>query len=104
AVAERRILLLELEDADGVRAWSECVAAEEPNYSPETIDTAWMAIREWLAPRLLGRELPGPEAAAPLLEVGVRGHLMAKAALEMGCWALEAERRALPLADLLGGT
>lgn len=104
SVSERRILLLELSDADGARSWAECVAGEEPNYSPETIDTAWLAIREWLAPRLLGRELPGPEAVAPLLEAGVRGHLMAKAALEMGCWALDAERRGVPLAERLGGT
>ena len=37
-------------------AWSECVAGEQPNYSPETIDTAWHAITEWVAPRVLGRE------------------------------------------------
>src|SRR5438874_12800300 len=46
----RRILLLELEDARGAVVWSECVASEQPNYSPETIDTAWLAIRNWVAP------------------------------------------------------
>src|SRR4051812_33434619 len=55
--SERRILLLELSDADGVSTWAECVAFPRPNYTPETIDTAWLAIREWLAPRLLGRDL-----------------------------------------------
>jgi len=103
-VAERRILLLELRHPDGVAGWSECVAGERPNYSPETIDTAWYAIREWFAPRLLGRTIPGPEAVHPLLEAGVRGHRMAKAALEMGVWELEARLRSLPLAKLLGGT
>jgi o-succinylbenzoate synthase len=103
-VHDRRILLLELEDADGASAWSECVAGEEPNYSPETIDTAWHAIRTWLAPRLLGREVAGPHEVHPLLERGVRGHEMARAAVEMGCWALAAERRGEPLAVLLGGT
>ena len=43
-VTTRRIILLELTDRDGVAAWSECVAGERPNYSPETIDTAWLAI------------------------------------------------------------
>ena len=51
----RRILLLELEDAGGATAWSECVAPELPNYTAETIDTAWIAIRDWVAPRVLGR-------------------------------------------------
>ncbi|HUP90430.1 MAG TPA: hypothetical protein VM100_13820, partial [Longimicrobiales bacterium] len=50
-VSERRIMLLEIH-ADGVVAWSECVAGEHPNYSPETIDTAWHAIEHWIVPRL----------------------------------------------------
>ena len=40
-VQARRILLLEL-FCDGVSEWSECVAFERPNYSPETIATAWL--------------------------------------------------------------
>ena len=57
---ERRIALLELTDRDGASAWSECVAFQLPIYTAETIDTAWLALREWLAPRVLGRELTGP--------------------------------------------
>jgi O-succinylbenzoate synthase len=102
-VRERRILLCELRDADGTTAWSECVAFEFPNYSSETIDTAWLALVEWLAPRLLGRDLGHPAEAFPLLDRDIRGHLMAKAALEMGIWALAATRDGVPLARLLGG-
>ena len=83
--------------------WSECVAFDRPNYSAETIDTAWLAIREWLAPRLLGREVAGPEAVHGILEPGIAGHNMAKAALEMGCWALAAQRGGVSLSQLLGG-
>ncbi len=100
----RRITLLELEDADGVVAWSECVAEELPNYSPDTAETSWLAIREWLAPRVLGRGFAAPDDVAPVLEQDIRGHRMAKAAIEMGLWALAAERAAVPLAILLGGT
>jgi o-succinylbenzoate synthase len=105
-VTERRIALLELESADGggVTGWSECVAAEQPNYSEETIDTAWLAIREWVAPRIVGRELAGPEAVHAVLARDFRGHRMAKAAVEMGCWELAARLCGLPLARLLGGT
>lgn len=101
---ERRIALLELTDRDGATAWSECVAFQLPIYSAETVDTCWLALREWLAPRLLGRELPGPEAVSALLEENIRGHNMAKAALEMGAWGLAAEATAVPLSVLLGGT
>ncbi|HUF27917.1 MAG TPA: o-succinylbenzoate synthase [Gemmatimonadaceae bacterium] len=101
---ERRILLLELRDVDDVAEWSECVAGELPNYSPETIDTCWLAIREWVAPRVLGREITDPAGVHGLLDVGFRGHNMAKAAVEMGCWALAARKRGVALATLLGGT
>ena len=103
-VTERRIMLLELRDTDGVSVWSEGVAAEQPNYSPEAIDTAWIAISEWVAPRVLGRDFAHPGDVFPVLEADFRGNLMAKAAVEMGMWVLEAERQALPLARLLGGT
>ncbi|HEU6450378.1 MAG TPA: o-succinylbenzoate synthase, partial [Gemmatimonadaceae bacterium] len=104
-VSERRITLLELHSADGGPVgWSECVADENPNYSPETIDTAWLAIREWVAPRVLGRSFPGPEAVHAALEQDFRGHRMAKAAVEMGAWELAAQQQGVPLAKLLGGT
>ena len=101
---ERRILLLELTDADGVSVWAECVAGEQPNYSAETIDTAWHAITSWVAPRVLGTAFDGPAALHPVLARDFRGHPMAKAAVEMGGWALAAERAGVPLSRLLGGT
>jgi len=99
----RRILLLELRDRDGVQTWSECVAGERPNYSPETIDTAWLMIRDHVAPRILGVPLASAAEAWDRLAVDFRGHTMARAAVEMGLWNLEAQRRQLPLARLLGG-
>lgn len=102
-VTERRITLLELEDASGAVGWSECVAGETPNYSPETIDTAWLAIREWAAPRVLRRRFTHPREVYPALQQDFRGHEMAKAAVEMGCWELEARIQGTSLSRLLGG-
>ncbi len=103
-VVERRILLAQLRDVDGVEVWAECVAGEEPNYSPETIDTAWHALTTWIAPRVLGRRFDAPAALRPALDLDFRGHPMAKAVTEMGAWALAATRLAMPLARLIGGT
>jgi O-succinylbenzoate synthase len=100
----RRVFLLELFERDGGSVWAECVAPAFPNYSPETIDTAWLAIREWLAPRLLGQRIESPAAVYALLSRDIRGHNMAKAALEMGTWGLVAELEQRSLASLLGGT
>ena len=98
---ERRILLLELADADGTSAWSECVAEALPSYTAETVDTCWVAIPEWLAPRVLGRDLASPGDVDAVLARDVRGHRMARAGLEMGAWALSAAQRGQPLAALL---
>src|SRR3954468_21825618 len=102
-VDERRILLLELHDASGATEWAECVAGEWPNYSSETIDTAWFGVREWFAPRILGKSVAGPEAVHEILERNVCGHNMAKAAVEMGCYGLAARHAGVPLATLIGG-
>lgn len=102
-VSERRICLLELADSDGTAAWAECVAGEQPNYSAETIDTAWLALREWVAPRAFAADVGDPARVHAALSPGVVGHQMAKAAVEMGCWGLAAEREGVPLARLLGG-
>lgn len=100
----RRIVLLELEAPDGTRGWSECVAQEKPNYSPETLETAWLAVRSWLGPGVLGRDFDGPAEVAAVLEEGVCGHRMAKAGLEMGCWELAARLHGVSLSRLLGGS
>jgi o-succinylbenzoate synthase len=102
-VSERRIPLLELRHRDGTTVWSECVAGEQPNYSPETIDTAWLALTEWIAPRILGQSFDHPRAVHAVLQEDIRGHEMAKAAVEMGMWALYAQRAGSSLARLIGG-
>jgi len=105
---ERRILLVELTGRDGqgrtASAWGECVAGEQPSYSPETVETARVALERWLAPRLAGASFEHAREVWPLLDHHLRGHRMAKAALEMACWELQARLEGRPLAALLGGT
>ena len=62
---ERRICLLELTEASGATGWSECVAGELPNYSAETIDTAWHALREWVAPASSAARSAAPKPWLP---------------------------------------
>jgi len=99
---ERRILLVTLH-TDGPEGWGECVAGEDPFYSEESIDTAWYATERYLAPALLGKNV-AHGADAPALLGKIRGHRMAKGAVENALWDAEAQQRQLPLWKLLGGT
>lgn len=92
----RRILLIELE-SEGLTAWGECVAGEHPYFSDEMIDTAWIITETELAPRLLDASLQGGGDVPDLLKQ-VRGHRMAKAALETqsGIWKRRAGRSPCP--------
>jgi O-succinylbenzoate synthase len=98
----RRILLVELE-SEGLTAWGECVAGEHPYFSDETVDTAWIITESELAPRLLEADVESG-GSCPDIFRQVRGHRMAKAALENAVWELESQVKSVPLADLLGGT
>jgi O-succinylbenzoate synthase len=99
---ERRILLVRLSDEDGAEGWGECTAGEGPFYSEEWTETAWPTIKHFLAPMLVGKEVEGASRVSELMS-RVRGHRMAKAALETACWDLEARRARLPLWRHLGG-
>lgn len=89
--------------ADGLSGWGECVAGSGPWYSSETIGTARHVMADYLIPSLLGRELSSPREAAVLFGA-VRGHGMAKAALENALWDLWGQRLQQPISQMLGGT
>ena len=97
----RRILLIEV-DVDGVAGWGECVAGETPIYSPETTDTAWHILPDHVWPLVKEKEFDSAADIWKLLEL-VRGHNMAKGALEAAVWDAEARQKNVPLWKLLGG-
>lgn len=90
-VFERRVLLLELLGRSGEKVVSECVAQETGSYWPETVETARYVIETFLIPAVVGREFGSIEAFWECLNGGVRGHQMAKAAIEMGAWEFTSE-------------
>src|SRR5579864_9685994 len=98
---ERRIMLVEAQ-ADGVSGWGECVAAETPYYSPETIETAWHIIREFLWPEIRGKKFAEAREIWGML-AHTRGHNMAKGGIESAIWDAEARQKGLPLWKLIGG-
>jgi O-succinylbenzoate synthase len=98
----RRIILVRVADRDGAEGWGECTAGEGPFYSEEWAETAWPTLKEFLAPMVVGKQVDTAAAVFDLMK-SVRGHRMAKAAIETACWDLEARRLGQPLWRHLGG-
>lgn len=87
----------------GLQGYGELTAGTWPGYSYETAGTAWLALEQYLLPRVLGRSFATPAQLLQTLQP-VRGHNMAVAAVETAFWDLQAKSAGLPLWVLLGGT
>jgi o-succinylbenzoate synthase len=92
---ERDVLLLRAAGPDA-EGWGECVAMGSPLYSAEYADGAAAVVRQFLLPALApaASALTGPAVATHLAKI--KGHPMAKAAVEMA--VLDAELRAAGMA------
>jgi o-succinylbenzoate synthase len=98
----RKDFLLVCASAGGVTGYGECVADDYPHYLPETNGTVQHLLRDFLVPAAFELDLAHPRDLRPAF-AAVRGHEMAKAALEMAVHELWARREGLPLYRLLGG-
>jgi O-succinylbenzoate synthase len=101
-IDERAFIIVALHE-DGATGLGECVADAHPYYSAETTRTAWHIIADFIGPIVLGRRFEHPRDVYDAL-AGIRGHNMAKAAVEMAAWDLYARERRLPLSTILGGS
>ena len=87
-------------DAEG---WGECVAMTEPLYSSEYVDAAVDVMKAHLLPRLFAAGDVEPHEVAHLLEP-VKGHRMAKAAIETAVLDASLRTTGTPMATFLGAT
>jgi O-succinylbenzoate synthase len=97
---ERRIVLVEVQSG-GVSGWGEVTCGENPFYNEEWTESAWLILRDYVAPRVLNHTF---ESAADIgsHSVHIRGHLMARGGLEAAVWDLEARMLAKPLYQHIG--
>jgi o-succinylbenzoate synthase len=98
---ERDIILVEAM-ADGVAGWGEVTAGENPFYNEEWTDAAWLILKNYAGPRLLGYQLESAADAAART-THIRGHFMARGGLEAAIWDLEARIHNTPLWKQIGG-
>jgi O-succinylbenzoate synthase len=96
--AERQALILEFK-SEGIRAFGECVTSEGPFYSYEDNQTSLHVMRDHLASAL--KKKPAPDEFMKLTE-HIRGHNMAKAAVEMLLWDYHSKLAGRPVVRALG--
>ena len=100
-ITDRECILIEVR-SEGLTGWGECVADRDPGYAYETTGTAWHILTEFLVPAILGQDVAGP-ANFRVRTGQVRGHLMAKAGIELALWDLLGKRTGKSVCELLGG-
>jgi O-succinylbenzoate synthase len=94
-------LILKVYTHDGT-AYSECVAGSLPLYSPETIGTSKDILKNNILPLLMGKDIRGPDEYLKVV-APIKGHPMAKAAMENALWIFQALEEGQPLAIRIGG-
>jgi o-succinylbenzoate synthase len=97
----RDIILVEAL-SDGASGWGEVTAGENPFYNEEWTESAWLILRDYAIPQVLGKGLASADHAAPLTG-HIRGHRMARGGLEAAIWDLEARLHDRPLWQQIGG-
>jgi o-succinylbenzoate synthase len=99
---ERDIILVEV-TGGGASGWGEVTAGENPFYNEEWTASAWLILRDYAIPRVLGRDLDGGAADVAPLTAHIRGHRMARGGLEAAAWDLQARLDNQPLWQTIGG-
>src|SRR5512138_3090313 len=98
---DRECILLSIR-SEGLTGWGECAMDRDPGYSYETTGTGWHILKDFIAPLILGQDVPEAEDFQRRMEA-IRGHHLAKAGVEMALWDLLGQRERKSLRDLLGG-
>ena len=101
-IDKRPTVLVKLISEDGLVGWGEAAALPLPMYSWETTDTVVVALRNYLLPKVIGKEL---KSVNELMEIfgWVKGHNFAKCGLECAFWCLWSLKTGKSLKSLFGG-
>ena len=98
---ERNIIIVEVV-SEGLSGWGEITAGEHPFYNEEWTAAAWIIAQDYVAPRIVGRELASAGDVDALTR-HIRGHNMARGGVEAAVWDLQARRNGNPLWKEIGG-
>ena len=97
----RNIIIIEVA-GEGISGWGEITAGENPFYNEEWTESAWLIAKDYVAPRIIGKDLGSANDVDPLTR-HIRGHNMARGGVETAVWDLQARQHGNPLWKEIGG-
>ena len=89
--------------ADGIVGWGESASPVDPFYCPETTETCWHILKDFLVPAVVGANWQTIDQFVAGYK-RVKGNNFAKAGLEMAAWDLLSQADRIPMHRALGGT
>jgi muconate cycloisomerase len=95
-------ILVRIEAADGIVGWGE--AASAPTMTGDTLGGLTAAVRDHLAPLLIGKDAWMRPALCRSLESALYGNTGAHSAIEVALMDLAGQASGLPLVDFIGGS
>ena len=99
----REVLMVKVQNENGITGWAECVAMSDPLYSPEYIAGCLDLMKRFLIPGLKSKINISAEDVSVILKPFLGGQ-MAKASLETAILDAELRSRNISLATYLGAT
>jgi muconate cycloisomerase len=100
-VAHARNILVRIEAADGTVGWGE--AASAPTMTGDTLDGLVAAVRDHLAPLLVGKDARSRPELRRAMQAALLGNTGAHSAVEMALLDLAGRAAGRPLIELIGG-
>src|SRR6202035_4728735 len=98
---DRHMVLVEV-FSGGISGWGEVTCGENPFYNEEWTESAWLILRDYVAPRAIRHDFETAAEVGPR-SAHIRGHLMTRGGLEVAVWDLEARMLGNPLYQHIGG-
>lgn len=101
SISSRDAVIVKLEADSGKVGYGEAAALSAPIYNAETSQTCIHVLRDFLLPRLIGREIEIEEYVNEICFL--RGNRLAKHGAECALWGIKSQEDKKPLSRLIGG-
>ncbi|GGF32940.1 o-succinylbenzoate synthase [Halobacillus andaensis] len=101
-LSDRSVIIISIEDTNGIIGYGEVTAFSIPFYTSETIHTAWHILKDICIPSLNFEKMTHPSEFSKDISF-IKGNQMAKAGVEGALWDLYAKQLNLSLSKMIGG-